>query len=33
VVLPFVIVATLALAVFLIGYRLLFAGAARLRRK
>lgn len=33
VVLPFVIVATLALATFLVGYRLLVAGAARLRRR
>lgn len=33
VVIPFIIVATLALAVFLVGYRLLFAGAARLRRR
>lgn len=33
VVLPFVIVATLALAVLLVGYRLLLAAAARLRRK
>ncbi|WP_285242998.1 DUF3054 domain-containing protein [Pseudarthrobacter sp. fls2-241-R2A-127] len=33
VVLPFIIVATLALAVFLLGYRLLLAGAARLRRR
>jgi len=33
VVLPFIIVATLALAVFLVGYRLLLAGAARLRRR
>ena len=33
VVLPFVIVATLALAVFLLGYRLLLSGAARLRRR
>ncbi|MFF1880369.1 DUF3054 domain-containing protein [Pseudarthrobacter sp. NPDC058196] len=33
VVLPFVIVATLALAVLLVGYRLLLAGAARLRRR
>jgi len=31
VVIPFVIVATLALAVFLVGYRLLIAGAAKLR--
>ncbi|TWD56360.1 DUF3054 family protein [Arthrobacter sp. AG367] len=33
VVLPFVIVATLALATCLVGYRLLAAGAARLRRR
>jgi len=33
VVLPFIIVATLALAVFLLGYRLLLAAAARLRRR
>lgn len=33
VVLPFVIVATLALAFFLVGYRLLLAGAVRLRRR
>lgn len=33
VVLPFIIVATLALAVFLLGYRFLLAGAARLRRR
>ena len=33
VVLPFIIVATLALAVFLVGYRLLLAGVARLRRR
>jgi len=33
VVLPFIIVATVALAVFLLGYRLLTAGAARLRSK
>ncbi|GGH92302.1 hypothetical protein GCM10007170_10540 [Arthrobacter liuii] len=33
VVVPFVIVATLALAVFLVGYRLLIAGAARLRSR
>lgn len=32
VVLPFVIVAMLALAVFLVGYRLLLAGFARFRR-
>ena len=31
VVIPFVIVATLALAVFLVGYRLLIAAAAKLR--
>ncbi|MEE9096031.1 DUF3054 domain-containing protein [Pseudarthrobacter phenanthrenivorans] len=33
VVLPFIIVATLALAVFLLGYRLLVAGFGRLRKK
>ncbi|MHC6230880.1 DUF3054 domain-containing protein [Arthrobacter sp. MMS24-T111] len=33
VVLPFIIVATLALAVFLVGYRLLLSGVARLRRR
>ncbi|MDQ0732142.1 DUF3054 domain-containing protein [Arthrobacter sp. B1I2] len=33
VVLPFVIVATLALALFLVGYRLMLAGAVRLRRR
>jgi hypothetical protein len=33
VVLPFIIVATIALAVFLVGYRLLLAGASRLRRR
>ncbi|WP_307426881.1 DUF3054 domain-containing protein [Pseudarthrobacter defluvii] len=33
VVLPFVIVATLALAAFLVGYRLLIAGGAKLRNK
>ncbi|MGN7200228.1 DUF3054 domain-containing protein [Arthrobacter sp. SAFR-044] len=33
VVLPFIIVATLALAVFLLGYRLLLAAAAQLRRR
>lgn len=33
VVLPFIIVATLALALFLVGYRLFLAGAARLRRR
>ncbi|WP_457950210.1 DUF3054 domain-containing protein [Pseudarthrobacter sp. alpha12b] len=33
VVLPFIIVATLAQAVFLVGYRLLLAGVARLRRR
>jgi hypothetical protein len=32
VVIPFIIVATLALAVFLVGYRLLLVGLARLRR-
>lgn len=32
VVVPFIIVATLALAVFLVGYRLLLVGLARLRR-
>ncbi|MGO4237985.1 DUF3054 domain-containing protein [Pseudarthrobacter sp. YAF2] len=32
VVIPFIIVATLALAVFLVGYRLLFVGLARFRR-
>ncbi|TQJ61174.1 DUF3054 family protein [Arthrobacter sp. SLBN-83] len=33
VVLPFIIVATIALAVFLLGYRLLVAGVARFRSK
>ena len=33
VVLPFIIVATVALAVFLLGYRLLVAGVARFRSK
>lgn len=33
VVLPFIIVATLALAVFLVGYRLVVAGVARLRHR
>jgi hypothetical protein len=33
VVLPFVIVATLALAMFLVGYRLLLAAAVRLRSR
>lgn len=33
VVIPFVIVATLALAVFLVGYRLLIAGAGKLRSR
>lgn len=32
VVIPFIIVATLALGVFLVGYRLLLVGLARLRR-
>ncbi|MFP5311029.1 MAG: DUF3054 domain-containing protein [Actinomycetes bacterium] len=33
VVLPFIIVATLVLALLLVGYRLLLAGTARLRRR
>jgi len=33
VVIPFVIVATLALAVFLVGYRLLITGAGKLRSR
>jgi len=33
VVLPFIIVATLALAVFLVGYRLVVAGVARLHHR
>lgn len=33
VVLPFIIVATLALAVFLVGYRLLLAGVVRFRQR
>lgn len=33
VVIPFVIVATLALAVFLVGYRLLISGAGKLRSR